>query len=458
MARRPRSGIRWLGAVAGLSLLVTAAAGTALAHGGGIGTGGGSSVRLPTWLVLLTGGAAVGASFLLSSFVTDRALIHALDGWRRPLPDPGRAGRAVGGVLGVGALVAVVVGGLLGPPTGTNPAVLVVWVGWWAGFTTSTYLVGNAWPAVNPWRTVAAGLPTLDCEYPAGIGRWPAVVGLLALVWVEVVGPLAASPRLLALAVVGYSAVTLAGAVAFGPTTWFRRADPVAGVFRLYGRVAPIGRDESGSLALRLPGAGLSRPAGLDGPGAEAFVVALLWATTYDGLVATPAWADAAGAVVALGVPASVLYVLALVAGFALFLGLLRAAATASRQYAATYLSVGSLLALVAPSLVAIAAGAHLAHYLGDSVAYAPALAVPLAGSGTPAPVSLPAWFEYVGMGAVLAGHLLAIWVAHSRAFAAVPDRMAAIRSQAPFVAVMVFYTLASLWIVAQPEVAVPYL
>ena len=314
---------------------------------------------------------------------------------------------------------------------------------------------------MNPWRTLAGLLPTFDRPIPDRVGVWPAVVGLLALVWLEVVSPLASAPRLLAGVVLGYTVLTLAGAALVGADAWFRRVDPVAGVFRWYGRMAPLGRGADGRLELRLPAVALTRPGSVTGPGDVAFVVALLWATTFDGLVATPAWRDAAGVVVGAGVPAPLVYPAALLGGFGLFLGGFHLAARWSRVVGSTYLSRGTLLVLVAPSLVAIAAGYHLAHYLGYMLTYAPALvtvaADRLAVHGTVPTLALPAWFEVVGMGAVLAGHLLAIWVAHARAFAAIPDRMDAIRSQAPFVAVMVGYTMTSLWIVAQPEVPVPY-
>jgi len=443
-----------------VTVLTTLAVSPALAHGGSIGAAGRSSLRLPTWLVLLTGGAAVGASFLLSSFVTDRGLIRAIDGWRRGLPLPNRAATILGRVVGLAVLAAVLVVGFVGPQSSANLAVLLVWVGWWAGFTMLSYLVGNAWPVLNPWRTLAALLPTSGRSVPRSLGTWPAVAGLLALVWLEVVSPLAAAPAQLATVVVGYSLVTLAGAAVVGPADWFRFVDPVAGVFRNYGRVAPIGRDEDGGLELRLPATALTRPGSISGPGDVAFVVALLWATTYDGLVTTPAWTDAIEALAGVGVPTAVVYPLALLAGFALFLAGFHLAAMASRRVAGTYLARETLLELVAPSLLAIAAGYHFAHYLGYFLTYAPAIvavaAAPLAARATIPTLALPDWFQFVGMAAVLVGHLLAIWVAHARAFAAVPDRMDAIRSQAPFVAVMVGYTMTSLWIVAQPEVPVP--
>ncbi|MFT4890697.1 MAG: hypothetical protein ACI9YT_001615, partial [Halobacteriales archaeon] len=58
----------------------------------------------------------------------------------------------------------------------------------------------------------------------------------------------------------------------------------------------------------------------------------------------------------------------------------------------------------------------------------------------------------------VLVGHVLAICVAHAVAFDLFPDRLQAIRSQYPFIAVMIAYTTLSLWIVAEPTLSPPYL
>ncbi|MFT4881252.1 MAG: hypothetical protein ACI9HI_001255, partial [Salinirussus sp.] len=60
------------------------------------------------------------------------------------------------------------------------------------------------------------------------------------------------------------------------------------------------------------------------------------------------------------------------------------------------------------------------------------------------------------GMAAILLGHVLAIWVAHATAYDLFPGRLQAVRSQYPFIAVMVFYTMTSLWLLAQPEVTTP--
>ena len=456
-----------LGGILGLVGLL-AAAGTAAAHGGSLAAGGRESLTIPTWLFLSTGGAAVGASFLLASFVTDRAFIERIHAWGTPLDDSDvppavLLGRAVGLV----GFLAVLVIGLFAPTLGvttpqTNLAILLVWVGWWAGLAMTTYLVGNTWRVLNPLSTIALALPSLDRDYPDRVGAWPSVVGLLALVWLEVVSPLADDPQLLATAVLGYSAVTLAGAVVFGRETWFSEADPVERVFRYYGRVAPIGRAADGRLRLRLPGMDLSTPRLVDGRDEVAFVVALLWATTYDGLVTTPAFRDLTTPLVDAGVPAHVLYPVVLAVGFGLFYGVYLLAVGLSRQLAETYLTPAELAERFAPPLLAIAAGYHFAHYLGYFLVLAPALGLtllsPLSDPGSIPVYEPPAWFGGVGIAAVIVGHLVAIWVAHAAAYDLFPARLQAIRSQYPFIAVMVFYTMTSLWVVSRPEVPLPHL
>jgi len=449
-------------AVAVVALAVLAV-GRATAHGGSLAQDIREPLTIPTWLFLSTGGAAVGASFLLASFVTDRELIDAIHDWRRGAAVPGR--RVAVGLLraaGIAGVALVVVVGYFGPTDArSNAAILLVWVGWWAGLSMSAYLLGNSWSVLNPWRTVAELLPALDLRYPDRLGAWPSVVGLLALVYLEVVSPLAENASLLATTVVAYSAVTLIGAVAFGPSTWFGQVDPPARVFRYYGRVAPLSSDGDG-LTLRLPGMALSERRLVDGRDEVAFVLALLWVTTFDGFVSTPAWRGLAGPFVGLGIPPLGVYLLALLLGFGLFWSLYVLAARLSRSTAETFLTPAALAARFAPPLLAIVAGYHFAHYLDYFLGLAPALgqtlAAPLTARSTVLVLSMPGWFGGVAMASIIVGHLLAIWVAHAAAYDLFPGRLQAIRSQYPFIAVMVVYTMTSLWVISQPDIPLPYL
>jgi hypothetical protein len=191
-----------------------------------------------------------------------------------------------------------------------------------------------------------------------------------------------------------------------------------------------------------------------------AFVVAVLWVTTYDGLVATGIWRDAVTPVVETGAPARLVYLLALVVGYAVFLGVYWLASRLTRRTADTYLTTGAIARRFAPSLLPIAAGYHLAHYLSYFVSLSPSLWNALANPLDP-PAALyavlPAWFGGLNVAFVLLGHLLAVWVAHVTAYRLFPGRLQAVRSQYPLVVVMVLYTITSLWIVSQPTVEVPY-
>ena len=477
MDRRRRRQARWLAVtrrfcqfpvgvlsfllIIGVALAVTPA--IAVAHAAALRDAAPGGVEIPTWLFLSTGGGAVGASFLLASFVTDRAFIRSFHAWGRRLRAPGRlltlAGRLTG-VLLLGGTIAI---GYLGPTTGyRNAAILVVWVGWWGGYVASTYLLGNTWPTLNPFRTIAEVTPTLGVSYPRRLGSWPAVAGLLALIWIEVVSPLADDPRLLATTLVGYTAVTVAGSAVVGSDVWFSRVDPLSKAFACFGRFAPIERTADG-LSLRLPGMALSERGLVDGRDEVAFVVCLLYVTTFDGFVGTWLWAAAITAVVDVGVPPLVGYAVGYLAGFGLFVGAFWWAIGLARRYGSTYISRTELAARFVPSLIAIAAGYHLAHNLSYVLALLPSLVVvgsmPLSPPQQPPILAgLPEWVSALELGFVLLGHVLAVWVAHATAYELLPGRLEAIKSQYGITLVMVAYTMISLWIVTTPLVEPPFL
>jgi hypothetical protein len=449
----------------------------ASAHAGSIRGATRRTLAIPVWLFLSTGGGVVGASFLLASFATDRAWIRTVHEYGRVLPAPGRIVRAAVRLFGVVALAATVVVGFVGPDTPfRNLAVLLVWVAFWTGYVATTYLVGDSWPAVNPFRTLAEWLlaaadrlsfPVPSRSYPDRLGAWPGVAALLALVWLEVTSPLADEPRLLATTVAGYTLLTVAGAMLVGPDDWFARVDPIAKLLAYYGRVAPVERTADG-LRLRLPGAALYESRLVTGRDEVAFVVAVVFVTTFDGLVGTGPWADIARAVVDLGVPPTVVYLGAYLGGYALFVGAFFLAAATARRTAETFVSTDELARRFAPSLLAIAAGYHLAHNLGAFLTLAPTLAAvlpnpialgPLAGppQNPPRLAGLPGWFGGLELAFVLVGHLVAVWVAHATAYELFPSRLQAIRSQYGVTLAMVLYTMTSLAIVTAAYVPPPF-
>lgn len=414
----------------------------------------------PLWFVLLVGGAVVAGSFLFATLLTDHEAIRRLNELRAPLPVPTsavEAGAAALTALGAISLGVVVLVGLAGPADArSNLAVLAVFGVWWAGYTMSVYLVGNTWPSMNPWRAIADGLPRVADRDLPDHGDWPAALGVLGLFWIEVVSPVGDDPRLLAGVVLAYTAVTLTGAAVYG-NAWFDRVDPLTRVFDCFGRLAPVARSK-GSLALRLPGSAAAdwRTNGDVGP---PLVVALLWGTTFDGLVATPAWVAVVGPLVDAGVPAAPLYLLGLLGGFAFFVVAYRTAARWSRETADSTLSADYVARWFVPALLPIAAGYHVAHFLGFLLRLSPPLSAALQAPLNPpetALLGLPEWYGSLQLLFVLGGHVFAIWVAHGLSFDLFPGRLQPIRSQYPFTAVMVLYTMTSMWIVAQPHATPP--
>jgi hypothetical protein len=454
------------GSLIGLFLLgIAAFSEIATAHTGSLSLGQ-DPPPVPLWLTLMTGGGVIGMSFLFTSQMTDHELIRLINQKGASVTGERLQQMPIRSILGwVGVLVlgVVVVTGLVGPSnSAVNLAILIVWVGWWAGYTMSVYLLGNSWPAFNPWRMLAEFVPRPDeGNLPERFGVWPSVIGLLGLVYLEVVTPVAEDPRLLAGVILGYSVVTLTGAAVYGPSTWFDRVDPIARIFRYYGLVAPIQRTADG-FEFRLPGAAVVEHSDLQDVSGTAFVIAILWVTTYDGVVSTPLWASLIGPVIESDVPAFLVYLLALLAGYGLFLGLYLAGSRIARDTAETYLKPTFIGRRLAPSLLPIAAGYHLAHFLGYFLSLLPALVVvlgtPLAPPSQVPLLTIPGWFGPLQLLFVLIGHVMAVWVAHSIAFDLFSGRLQPIRSQYPFIALMIFYTMVSMWIVTSPTGQPPYL
>ena len=430
-------------------------------------------LAIPRWLYLATGGATIGASALLASFVTDRAFIASLHEWNWSAPAIDRWWQSivwVGHGLGPVTLLLAVYLGYAGPQLPTaSVTILVAFVGVRAALPMIAYLVGNVWPVLNPWRTLALLLPTGHRKYPTSFQRWPAVIGLLVLVWVEVIFPVSTVPTVLATATLGYSVATLSGAVLFGPDAWFKNADPLSVLFRLFGSVAPIQRHD-GAFHVQLPGSGLTDLESVSDESDVAFIIALIWELTFSGFTTTSVGATTIETLVRgisfgfvdVGIRAVFVYTVLFVCGYALFFAAYWYAGRLTRQRLQTYITSRTILLRFAPPLLAIAAGYHIAHYLSLFVSLSPAflmaISSPLTPPANPLVLSPPSWFGALDIAFVLVGHLLAIWTAHAVAYDLFPSRLDAIRSQYPFIAVMIGYTVISLWILSLPGAIPPYL
>jgi hypothetical protein len=434
-----------------------------------------ANLPIPEWLF---GWAA--AMVLLVSFVAlallwpDPKLTR--DRWR-PLPGP--LGRVLGsrpleiacGAVGVVLLALVVVSGLAGTQSPLdNFAPSFIFIVFWVGLVFASALFGNVFAAFSPWRAlgrvtgwalsrVRGGRQSRHRAYPERLGRWPAALGILGFTWIELASEWSEDPRTLALAVLGYTGITLAAQAVFGVETWARRGEGFAVYFDLLSRIAPFERRE-GVVGVRPPLAGLPR---LDPvPGTVALVLIMIGTVTFDGLSQGQLWSDITGDA-AIDAPRLVNTI-----------GLLLGVAMVSAFYAlgvAGARSVGGerdaaeLRRQFVHSLVPIAMVYVAAHYLtflvfeGQSIAY---LASDPLGEGwdlfgtASAAIDFgvlsqnAAWYLQVGF--VVAGHVAALLLAHDRALALYPGSRLAVRSQYWMLAVMVGFTTLALWLLAAAQ------
>jgi hypothetical protein len=257
---------------------------------------------LPLWHYLIGAGSIVALTFVfLAIFRAERSARFTrsidLSGTllTRFLTDFGlRQALAGASVLLLFLLIAAGFFGVQEDPF-KNLLPVFIWVGWWVGFAFFCALVGNAWPAVNPWAAVGRAVEGVmrgqsTPRLPPGMGVWPATMLFLAFAWAELVWPDNAHPSKLAAAILVYSVITWTGMALYGTERWLRCGETFAVLFELLGRFAPLGRGPDGRVVLRLYGVGLL-DAGKVSTSMAVFIVAVLATVSFDGFLHTPAWA-----------------------------------------------------------------------------------------------------------------------------------------------------------------------
>ncbi len=462
------------------------------------GFGARYDLPIPLSLYLTGAGLTVALSFaMLALFMRSAPASDAY--WRFNLTRTA-FGRVLGApavllairALAVALFLLVVAAGFFGIQSPLkNIAPVMVWAIWWVGMAYISALLGDLWALVNPLETLFAWAEALSARirprcklslglhYPDALGVWPAVVLFLAFVWMELVWERSDSPRHLASAMLAYSALTWLGMWLFGREEWLWHGEVFTLVFGLLARFAPTEVRDSGAggreLNLRPYGVGLlSREPVSDS--ILVLVLAMLAAVCFDGFTETPLWAgiveyyapparipgnddDAARASVQTAglIAAPLLFVAVYLVFCRLITGAGDGRVPATR--------IAGLFVL---TLVPIAIAYHLAHYL-SFLAMAGQYLIPLASDpfgfgwnlfGTKnyfVRIGLvdarAVW--YLSTGAIVMGHIVAVYLAHCVALKLYSDRQLALRSQWPMLALMVCYTMTSLWIIAQPIVTI---
>jgi hypothetical protein len=363
-----------------------------------------------------------------------------LEGRSRSLWDLPAAARPVVQALSVGLFVFLVAAGISGnqDPDG-NILPPLVYAGFWVGLVLVSLLFGDVFSALNPWRAIAEAVERLPrrrapLAYPARLGRWPAALTVAAFVWLELVYVHKDDPSTLAWIAIGFAAVQIVAYALFGVRAWSENGDGFAVYFNLFGRIALLRRRPL-----------LSGVADLDArPGTIALLCAMVGSTSFDGLTGTTVWhghGTASGTLGLLGMIAVIAVVyLAGVRGMRL-----EAPDAEARTLALRFVH----------SLVPIAAGYVLAHYIGFLVDQVQLLWV--LASDPLGHAEHVVHYHSIGkttiwvlqVGALVAGHIGGLVLAHDRAIVDFADPETAQRSQRWMLTVMVGYTGLGLWLVS---------
>jgi hypothetical protein len=460
-------------ALAGAAALLLPA--VAQAHG----LVGRQDLPIPRWL--FAWGAAV---VLVASFVALAVL------WREPRLENPRERRVLrvpaaldvlAGVLGVAAFAFVVYAGLDGTQTPTaNLAPTTIYVIFWVGLPILSLLFGDVFRAINPWLAIAraarwiagrtrGGQVPEPMAYPAWLGRWPVVLGILAFAWVELVYHDRDDPSTLGILALLYAAVQLVGMSLYGIETWSRRADAFGVYFGLFARLSALHWHDR-ALHVRRWLSGLTNLDPL--PGTVALLAVMIGTTSFDGLSQGELWTGPDGlgqrlqrALVDVGFGQQTALEISFTIGLLAMVGLVallfrlgvQGMLTVAPGHDATELS-----RRFAHSLVPIALAYVVAHYFsllayqGQAMAYL--ASDPLgdgsdllgtAGQTVDYGVISATGVWYVQVGALVAGHVAGLALAHDRALVVYDRVRDATRSQYWMLGVMVAFTSLGLWLLS---------
>ena len=174
---------------------------TPLAHG----IGGRQDLPVPLETAIVAAVAALIVSFVVLAWTVRRhdasdEPMPAAPVRERPVPRIERlvdsAGWRVGlRVIGMLLFAYTLMVGVFGQDLEINPIFGIFYVWIWVGVPIASLLFGRVWKAISPFRLISAGIARVSgghpdegvFTYPSRLGYWPAALGLLAFVWMELV-------------------------------------------------------------------------------------------------------------------------------------------------------------------------------------------------------------------------------------------------------------------------------
>ena len=450
---------------------------------------GRKDLPIPEWLFAWAASVVLIVSFVALSLAWREAKLTD-ERWRPIWPRisrvvTSRATEVLAGALGVLLLGAVVYTGSEGTQEANlNFAVTFVFVTFWLGMALLSVLLGDVFRAFNPWRAIALAIgagnrhltghpfePPLS--YPQRLGRWPAVAGIVAFVWIELVYGTkglvitGVSPKTVALATLVYTAYTFIAMLAFGVKEWLDRGETFSVYFGMFSQLGPF-EARDGRLGIRRPLAAAGQWVGV--PGSAGLVVATIGNTAFDGaqegLLKTPIRSVferlseiGLGLTAAIRTSESLFFALTIAA-----IALVYHAGIAGMRTVRGSPSHRDLSAIFAHSLIPIGLAYLVAHYFslfvfGEQAQFTYLLSDPLgdgsdlfgtASSGIDYTFLSATAIWYVQVAALVTGHVTGLVLAHDRAITVYGDSTRASQSQRWMLLVMVAFTCFGLFLLSQ--------
>ena len=420
----------------------------------------GGRLDLPVPLTFFAAGAAAVLIITFLALATLWPNPRLQDGPRPQSPGP-TIGLGALNILGVLGLLLVIVAGIGtlargGDELGArNVGPILFWVYFWLVVPFLGALLGDVYTGINPWRTLSRWLGIGETErgrLKAGI--WPATLLLLAVAWFELVYPDSGDPSSIAIAAVLFTAFLLIMIGRYGRETALTSFDPFTAYNRLISAISPFGRDAESRLVRR----GWLRALTVlpEWPGLAAFAIVLIGTVSFDGLGATSWWEAVMGSFGASTLGRTLLLIaMCLVVGGTYYLACALAVRLGGGVRRPAQVAVR-----FAHTLVPIAFAYAFAHYFtliifeGQSVISAASDPFGLGWDlfGTRAYKvdfflgALPIW--YIQVGAIVAGHMAGVVLAHDRALVDFKGA-GAVRSQYAMLLLMVLLTSLGLFILA---------
>jgi hypothetical protein len=414
---------------------------------------------IPVYLYALGAGATVLLSFLLRAVARKEAA--AAPGRRIAGTGVARALRALLRAAGLVGLALAVAGAVLVDERGLTIAPLLFWVGLVVGTTTLCLLLGNAWDAADPWRTLEGYYRINDAERERLEPPWwlgPLLV--YALFWFELVSGVGFEPAGVLCALIVYSLLFFTLRPRFGPR--WALADPLAILFGFASATSALELRDDGVYYRGL--GGIDRPDPI--PRALfASVFVLLASTTLDNVTETVGWSDfvtstGLDALPGMLVESVALFVFAL-AFLAPFIGAIAAGGQrarrgasledAARAFGWSLVPIGVAYVIAHNAPLLITGAVDLAQVLSDPFGYGWNLFGTRALGVAFVPSPQLVWYLEIAL--IVGGHVLGVLAAHRTALRVAGDHAAAVRSQYALTALMCVYTITTLWLLAQPLV-----